>query len=162
MVLKDELKISKPMHSGLESILALMFTRERVARLLDIQVFGPAGITEPQFNVLRILKGGPSEGYPIREIKARMVSPHADVPRLVDRMATQGWLKRQVHPGDGRSCRVTITKAGLAMVARVSPRLESMTDQVAGVLDSEEQRSLIELLERLRARVERLSDQPTV
>jgi DNA-binding MarR family transcriptional regulator len=154
MVLKDELMIGKPLAPAMELMLALMFTRERVARLLDTQLFGPAGITEPQFNVLRILKGGPPEGYPIREIKARMITPNADVPRLVDRMGIQGWVMREVHPEDARSCRVSITKAGLAAVDQVSPELEALAKRVAKVLNRAEQKQLMEMLDRLRAQVE--------
>ena len=44
--------------------------------------------------MLRILKGGPEDGYLIREIRRRMISRSADVPRLVERMVKAGLVQR--------------------------------------------------------------------
>ena len=78
MHLREELKIGKPIQPGHEVALALLLTREYVSRILDEQVFKKVEITDQQFNVLRILKGGPKEGYLIGEIKGRMIFRNAD------------------------------------------------------------------------------------
>jgi DNA-binding MarR family transcriptional regulator len=156
MVLKEELKIGKPLSADVELLIALMFTRERVVKLFDAQLFGPAGITEPQFNVLRILKGGPEVGYPIREIKARMITPNADVPRLVDRMQAQGWVRRDVHPEDARSSRVCITAIGLGLIDKIGPGMDSLSRQLAKSLSAAERKQCLFLLERLRRAVDEL------
>jgi len=65
MPFRDELLINKAMPPGQELLLAVLLSREQVVRLSEERLFRPAGISDQQFNVLRILKGGPAEGYSV-------------------------------------------------------------------------------------------------
>ncbi len=150
MDLREELKISKPIDPGHEVALALLLTREYVARILDEQVFKKAAITDQQFNVLRILKGGPRQGYLICEIKGRMIYRNADVPRLVDRLAKQGLVKRFENPKDRRGSRIRITPQGDALQSKVRPIHAEACGDLDGCLSGAERRALLDLLERLR------------
>ncbi len=150
MHLREELKISKPIEPGHEVALALLLTREYVARILDEQVFKKVEITDQQFNVLRILKGGPIEGYLIREIKGRMIYRNADVPRLVDRLATQGLVKRCENPEDRRGSRIRLTAKGDALQDRVRPVHGRVCKELDGCLSDKERLLLLDMLERLR------------
>ncbi|MCE1229846.1 MAG: hypothetical protein LWX11_10225 [Firmicutes bacterium] len=47
--------------------------REQRLWLLEERIFKPSGLTNQPFDVLRILKGGPEEGYTIGEIRRRMI-----------------------------------------------------------------------------------------
>ena len=61
----------------------------RTAALLEHQLneaLRPFGITELQYNVLRILRGAGPDGLCGREIAERLVSKVPDVSRLLDRM----------------------------------------------------------------------------
>ena len=49
------------------------------------QLLKPYGLTEPQFNVLRILRGAGTEGLPSLEVGRRMITRIPDVTRLLDR-----------------------------------------------------------------------------
>lgn len=160
MHLREELKIGKPIEPGHEVALALLLTREYVARILEEQVFRKAGITDQQFNVLRILKGGPKTGYLIGEIKERMIFRNADVPRLVNRLADQGLVKRFENPKDRRCCRVRLTPKGEALQEKVRPVHAAVCEEVDGCLSDEERHQLLNLLERLRDHYRRmLADQ---
>jgi DNA-binding MarR family transcriptional regulator len=150
MQLSEELLIGKRMDPGQELLLTILLCREYVTRLSDERLFKPAGITDQQFNVLRILKGGPPEGYLIREIRRRIISRSADVPRLVDRMVKAGLVGRQEDPSDRRGCLVTLTEAGRALEARLAPVHTALCQEVDGVLDPEETRTLITLHQKLR------------
>lgn len=150
MHLREELKIGKPIEPGHEVALALLLTREYVSRILDEQVFKKAGITDQQFNVLRILKGGPKDGYLIGEIKERMIFRNADVPRLVNRLAAQGLVKRFENPKDRRGCRVRLTPKGEVSQEKVRPIHAGVCEEVDGCLSDEERAQLLGLLERLR------------
>jgi DNA-binding MarR family transcriptional regulator len=133
MKLRDELYISKPLEPGQEIMLAILLTREYVARLSDDRLFKPARITDQQFNVLRILRGGPPDGYLVREIRHRMISHSADVPRLVERMARAGLVARREDPA-----------------ARLAPIHSSLCGEVAAVLEDWESKALLGLLQQLR------------
>lgn len=150
MHLREELKIGKPIEPGHEVALALLLTREYVSRILDEQVFKKAEITDQQFNVLRILKGGPKDGYLINEIKARMIFRNADVPRLVNRLTSQGLVKRCENPRDRRGSRIRLTLKGDAFQDKVRPIHAGVCEQFDGCLDDVERNHLLSLLERLR------------
>lgn len=150
MDLREELKIGKPLEPGHEVALALLLTREYVGRILDEQVFRNAEITDQQFNVLRILKGGPKLGYLIREIKCRMLFRNADVPRLVDRLVKVGLVKRCENPKDRRGSRIRITSLGDDLQARVKPSHAEACRLMDGCLSEAERVQLLQLLERLR------------
>ncbi len=150
MHLREELKISKPIEPGHEVALALLLTREYVSWILDEQVFKKAGITDQQFNVLRILKGGPKDGYLISEIKGRMIFRNADVPRLVNRLTAQGLVKRCENPKDRRGSRIRLTPKGDAFQDKVRPIHSSVCEGFSGCLADSERNQLLDLLERLR------------
>jgi DNA-binding MarR family transcriptional regulator len=150
MNLREELKIGKPIEPGHEVALALLLTREYVSRILDEQVFKKAEITDQQFNVLRILKGGPREGYLIGEIKLRMIFRNADVPRLVNRLTAQGLVKRCENPRDRRGSRIRLTPKGDAFQDKVRPLHALVCEAIDGCLSDDERIDLLNLLERLR------------
>lgn len=150
MKLRDELYISKPLEPGQEIMLAILLTREYVARLSDDRLFKPARITDQQFNVLRILRGGPPDGYLVREIRHRMISHSADVPRLVERMARAGLVARREDPADRRGSLVRLTAEGEALEARLAPIHSSLCGEVAAVLEDWESKALLGLLQQFR------------
>jgi DNA-binding MarR family transcriptional regulator len=150
MHIREELQITKPLEPGHEVALALLLTREYVARLFDQALWEPEGLSDQQFNVLRILKGGSKDGYLIKDIRCRMIYRFADVPRLVNRLEGRGLVKRCENPSDRRGSRVQITAKGLALEARMHGRHEGLCQQVDRCLSTEERDTLLGLLERLR------------
>jgi DNA-binding MarR family transcriptional regulator len=150
MHIREELQITKPLEPGHEVALALLLTREYVARLFDECLYGPEGISDQQFNVLRILKGGPKDGYLVKDIRCRMIYRFADVPRLVNRLETRGLVKRCENPADRRGSRVQITPKGLALEAKMFGRHNALCQQVDRSITSDERELLLGILERLR------------
>lgn len=150
MHLRDELKIARPLAPGHELALAILLTREYVGRLFEKGLFEDADITDQQFNVLRILKGGPAEGYLIRDLRERMIYRFADVPRLVNRLEALGLVQRCENPADRRGSRIRITEAGLALEARIHDRHDELCQRLTRSLTPEDQEGLLAGLERLR------------
>jgi len=150
MHIHEELQIAKPLAPGHEVALALLLTREYVARLFDQALYEPEGLSDQQFNVLRILKGGPQDGYLVKDIRCRMIFRFADVPRLVNRLEARDLVKRCENPADRRGSRVQITPEGLALEAKLHGRHNALCRQVDRCLSMEERESLLHLLERLR------------
>lgn len=150
MHLRDELMIRKSLAPGHELALAILLTREHLTRLFEEQIFKGRGITDQQFNVLRILKGGPEEGYLIREIRRRMIYRNADVPRLVDRLVKQGLVERRECPTDRRGCMVCLTSAGDLLQASIRPLHDELCARLERSLAEPERRALLGSMERLR------------
>lgn len=98
---------------------------QRTAAVLSAQfaaLFKPHHLTEPQYNLLRILRGA-TLGTPARgrrachEIADQMISPVPDVTRLVDRLEEAGLASRERGEADRRVVYVRITPRGLDLLA---------------------------------------------
>ena len=150
MHIREELQINRPLDPGHELALALLLTREYVARLFEQGLYEPEGLSDQQFNVLRILKGGPKDGYLVKEIRCRMIYRFADVPRLVNRLEERGLVKRCENPADRRGSRVQITPKGLALETKMHGRHHTLCEQVDRCLSIEERETFLGILERLR------------
>jgi DNA-binding MarR family transcriptional regulator len=151
MDLRTELLINKPLQAGHELALALLLTREYAARYMEERIFRPGGISDQQFNVLRILRGGPKEGYLVCEVKRRMISRNADVPRLIDRLVKQGLVRRKENPTDRRGTRVQITPKGSSTAEEIGPKHAEAMERFAAGFSEAERQQLVSLLERLRS-----------
>lgn len=149
MTLQDELQMSKLPPAGVQLMLQLMLTREAVVRVQE-RLFEAHGLTIQQYNVLRIVRGGPAKGHPIYEIERRMIYRFANVTRLVDRLEVQGLLKRVADPKDRRVSRVVITPKGKRLMERLDEPVQSLATRITGCWDEEECLVVSGRLERLR------------
>jgi len=75
-------------------------------------LFREHGLTQAQFNVLRILRGGPAEGASCHYIGERLLNRLPDVTRLIDRMEAAGLVTRTRSGEDRRVVRVRISAQG--------------------------------------------------
>lgn len=150
MDLKQELKISKPLGPGHELALSILLTREYVSHIQEREVFEPERVSSQQYNILRILRGGPAEGYMIKELRSRVIYRFADVPRLVNRLQAQKLVQRTACPHDKRGSMVRITEKGLALETRVHERLDALMEHMDRALKPDERAQILGLLERLR------------
>jgi DNA-binding MarR family transcriptional regulator len=149
MSLQEELQMSKLPAPGVQLMLQLMLTREAVVRVQE-QLFEAHGLTIQQYNVLRIVRGGPVKGHPIYEIERRMIYRFANVTRLVDRLEAQGLLKRVADPKDRRVSRVVITPKGRRLMDRLDEPVHTMAARLTSCCDEEECLSMANRLEQLR------------
>ncbi len=149
MTLQEELQMSKLPAPGVQLMLQLMLTREAVVRVQE-QLFEAHGLTIQQYNVLRIVRGGPTKGHPIYEIERRMIYRFANVTRLVDRLELQGLLKRVADPKDRRVSRVVITPKGRRLMDRLDEPVHSMAARLTSCCDEEECLAMASRLEQLR------------
>lgn len=149
MSLQEELQMSKLPAPGVQLVLQLMLTREAVVRVQE-RLFEGHGLTIQQYNVLRIVRGGPVKGHPIYEIERRMIYRFANVTRLVDRLEAQGLIKRVADPKDRRVSRVVITPKGRRLMERLDEPVRTMAAQMTSCCDEQECLNMSLWLERLR------------
>jgi DNA-binding MarR family transcriptional regulator len=149
MSLQEELQMSKLPAPGVQLMLQLMLTREAIVRVQE-QLFEAHGLTIQQYNVLRIVRGGPTKGHPIYEIERRMIYRFANVTRLVDRLELQGLLKRVADPKDRRVSRVVITPKGRRLMDRLDEPVQAMATRLTSCCTDEECLAMAHRLERLR------------
>ncbi len=103
------------------------------------------GLTRPQYNVLRILRGVHPQGHPRCEIAQRMVERAPDITRLVDRLQSGGLVRRTRGGDDQRQAITHITAKGLRLLHAMQPELETQTATVLRRLNDNDCRELSRL-----------------
>lgn len=148
--LQDELRQSRPFHSlGQEAVLGLFRTTDIVQRKYA-QLLKRYDVTLQQYNVLRILRGAGERGLPTLAIAERMVEHAPGITRLIDRLEKRGWVERHRPQGDRRQVLCRITEEGLEVLGHTDRPVDALDDHCLEMLDNEELRKLIELLDRVR------------
>jgi DNA-binding MarR family transcriptional regulator len=138
-------RFESPLQEAILNILvAAGHIRERVNRLCGVH-----DISNTQFNVLRILKGGPPEGYPRHEIQERMLERAPDVTRLIDRLEVRGLAERARSDADRRLSVTRITPAGLALLEELQPHIAGLMEELSTRLDERDCRELSRICERI-------------
>jgi len=147
-----EIRQTKPFRSLQEQlVINLMRTTRAVEESWIKYLKRSEGISQSQYNILRILRGARPKAVKISEIADRMITRDPDVTRLVDRLIKQGLVSRERDDDDRRVVRVEITGAGLAMLSRLDePAGEYTVGAMAG-LKPQELRTLDTLLNEVRA-----------
>ena len=98
--LQHEIQQSHPFRShSQEAVLGILRTADLLRRVIS-QIVEPWGITQQQYNVMRILRGAGDEGLPTLTIAQRMVERTPGITRLIDRLESKGWVERTRCPND--------------------------------------------------------------
>ncbi len=145
-----EIKQQRPFHSAAQEALVALFRTTDLLRRELARVLEPAGITPQQYNVLRILRGAGEAGLPTLEIVTRMIEQAPGITRLLDRLERKTLVQRERCPEDRRRVTCRIAPAGLELLARLDTTMNTMDARLVP-LDALENRSLLTLLDRIRA-----------
>ena len=108
------------------------------------------GLSQPQYNVLRILRGAGSDGLACSHIADRMVARVPDITRLLDRLEAAGHVTRKRSTTDGRKVIAVATEKSLQLLAELDAPLREVHRDQLGHLDDNDLRTLIGLLEKCR------------
>lgn len=112
------------------------------------QIMAPYGLTMPQFNILRILRG--AKGIiSVNTVKERMVEKSPNTTRLMDKLIDKKLISRERCKDDRRVVYVKITNNGLDLLAEIDKTLEGK-DLIPRNLTDEEAQLLSDLLDKLR------------
>jgi len=148
--LRDEIKQGKPFaNSEVEAYLNLLRTSDALARGVE-QALKPSGLTQSQYNVLRILRGAGTDGLVCRELSERMVARDPDITRLLDRLEARGLVTRLRDRKDRRAITVRITAEGTRLADRLDRPIAALHRQQLSHLGTGRVRQLIRLLEQAR------------
>ena len=142
------LKQSKPLPeddaAGLNLMLAAAWLERRTEQALDAH-----GLTLPQYNVLRILRGAGEGGHARCDIAERMIDAAPDVTRILDRLEAVGLVRRGPGRADRRASVAWITPKGLRELTAAEPALQAVAAELAERLPGGKLAELSRLLEAL-------------
>lgn len=138
MGIEEDIKQGKKYDNVYEKLIVnILFTN---GWIIDEQsrIFKPYGITTPQYNVLRILRGQYPDACTVNTIIDRMLDRMSNASRIVDRLENKELVERKVCKTDRRAKDVLITEKGLAILNGVDnamilwmKKLELVTDKEA-------------------------------
>jgi DNA-binding MarR family transcriptional regulator len=150
--LATELRMTRPFQlPELEAFLNLVRTSDQLQTEIGA-LFKQRGITQQQYNVLRILRGAGQEGLPSLEIGHRMVTRVPDVTRLVDRMIERRLVRRQRSDADRRIVRVSLTEKGRKLANQLEGPTNELHRTQLGHLSRRDLETLNRLLVKARHR----------
>ena len=112
-------------------------------------LFKKHGLSGPQYNVLRILRGAGPDGLNCHQISARMVKRVPDITRLLDRLESGNLVSRRRSNTDRRMVIANISPAGLELLGKIDQPLNSQVQVNFQALDPSELRVLDTLLRRI-------------
>lgn len=109
----------------------------------------PYGLTPPQYNLLRILRGRHPNPITVNVIRERMLDKMSNVSRLVEKLRLKGLVERHVCETDRRAVDVLITDQGLALLHDLDATEQEWLS-LLNTLDVDEAQRLNDLLDKLR------------
>lgn len=131
-----------------EALLALLLANASLEAMLD-EAFEGTGLTQPQYNVLRILNGIYPNSHSRGEIARRMVRRAPDLTRMLDRLVKMGLVEREKGEQDHRQSMAHITPKGRALLEEMHPKVMHVNQLFSDRMTTAEARTLADLLEKV-------------
>lgn len=108
------------------------------------------GLAKSSFNILMILRHGPSEGMQLHDLGELLLMSRANVTGLIDHLEQKGLVKRIVDANDRRARFARITRKGEALLDEAGPRYFVRIAQLLENFTPEERTTFVRLLKKLR------------
>ena len=156
--LQTAIQQERPFHSlQHEAYLSILRTAVELSHATDL-LLKSFGVSQVQFNVLRIVQGAGPEGLGRNEIAERMVTVTPDMTRLLDRLEAAGFVVRKRDREDKRQTSTTITAKGRKLLQGVEEPLMQLHRKQFYELDAKQIRPLLLALEGVRLGLGKISE----
>ena len=109
------------------------------------------GVTEPQYNVLKILKGAKGKPVTVGGILDNMVQRSSNITRIVDKLVAKNFAKRTECPTNRRKMDIVITPTGLNILEKLDKKVHAFHKPYFNKLNSEELDMLKNLIQKLKS-----------
>jgi len=128
------------------AVLSLIKTGHAITHRVSLEL-KPYGITEPQFNVLRILRGkkGPMSVF---EIQENMIQKSSNVTRIIDKLEKKSLVQRQECKSNRRKMDIEITAAGLDYLQQLDRVVYTLHEPLMANITSVEAKQLTNLIQK--------------
>ena len=109
-------------------------------------------IYEPQFNVLRILRGAKGKPISANAILEKMIQRSSNITRIVDKLTAKGLVERTLSTDDRRKMDIVITDKGLDLLKKLDKKVEALHKPMMNNLSAEEAETLKRLIVKLKGK----------
>jgi DNA-binding MarR family transcriptional regulator len=148
MKIEDEIQQKAFKSEAHKAQINILFTANYLG-MKQASVFKPFGITLPQFNVLRILRGQHPKPATVNLLMERMLDKTSNVSRIMDKLEAKGLATRKQCPNDRRSVDILISEAGLELLKEMDIAMEKQQIGLQNLTDAEA-KELNRLLDKIR------------
>jgi DNA-binding MarR family transcriptional regulator len=116
---------------------------------LDLRALG---VSFQHWRILAVL--AQKDGSSITDLSEYAVVPHSSLSRLLVRMETEGYVRREMDLQDARTVRVYATTAGVGLYRKMVPMAVGIREQALTNLSGPQKDKLLELLKHLLVQVQ--------
>ncbi len=109
-------------------------------------------ISEPQFNVLRILRGRKGKPATVSEIQKDMVQQNSNVTRIIDKLLLKSLVERKECIENRRKMDITITEQGLKLLTLLDQKLLELHEPLMQNITASEAKTLSSLIIKLKGK----------
>ena len=115
----------------------------------------PFGLTDVQFNLMMLLKYQIDQGEGLSQAKLSnmMLVNRANITSLIDRMEKADLVVRTHAASDRRTNIIKLTNRGKQLIAEIEPLYTKEVKRIMAVLKQGEQKTVIEMLEKIRGNI---------
>ena len=145
----EEIKQNKPLRTAGQLAAITIFRTADVVRHAVERSLSPFGLSNEQYNVLRILRGAGENGLPTLEISSRMLSRSPNITRLLDRLIAKKLVRRSRPKEDRRVVIASLTPQGLELLAHLDGVVDTVFDGFPPTTNTEME-TLLNVLDRIR------------
>lgn len=145
-----EIRQTKPFRSLEQEVYLSILKTADLLKRDNAPFFEAAGLTEQQYNVLRILRGAGPAGLPTLAIAERLIEHTPGITRLLDRLEAKGFIVRQRTSRDRRQITCQISPAGLSLLAGLDKAVDALTKAKFAGASKQELQALVNCLEKIR------------
>ena len=151
MRLEDEIKQPVFQSDAQKAYLNVVYTAGWMNQR-QAAAFKGYGLTGPQYNVLRILRGQHPLPATVALLIDRMLDKTSNASRIVDKLEEKKFVTRTVCPANRRAVDIRITEAGLQLLRQIDESGHLLAAQTGmSTLTEEELAQLNHLLDKVRA-----------
>jgi DNA-binding MarR family transcriptional regulator len=108
-------------------------------------------ISEPQFNVLRVLKVRGGHPITVQKIQEKMVQRTSNVTRIIDKLVEKDLVTRQECTTNRRKMDIAITKKGEELLAEMNKKVIDFHQPLSKNLTTEDAQLLKNLIIKLKS-----------
>jgi len=99
--------------------------------------FKKFGLTHPQHNILRILRGQKQHPINVNQIKERMVDKSSNVSRITEKLQRKKLIECTPSASDKRAVDIVITQKGLDLLSEIDQQVHEINNRLAHLEHSE-------------------------
>ena len=134
--------------AGMTAVTSIIRAQQLLFARIDTTL-KPFGLSFARYEMLRLL-GFTREGrMPMASAIARLQVHPTSVTNTVDRLARDGLVSREPHPGDGRAAMLVLTDTGRELVERATTALNTEVFEDPGLTDADTT-ELVRIIARFR------------